>query len=71
MGLSVQKQGQRSALSLTSTLLREECVLVLPMAGCRHLDRTDINATIHDPWKTSAALIHPQRWITRLDCRAI
>src|SRR5215471_14144714 len=39
--------------------------------SCLRLDRTDIDATIHHPHKTRATLIHSQRWITRVDCRAI
>src|SRR3954466_4165098 len=35
-----------------------------------HLGRTNIDATIEDPQKSRAALIHPQPWITRVDYRA-
>src|SRR6266513_665670 len=58
-----------------------ECVLAVPVRPwCRRwcwrwcgldLGRTNINTTIHHPLKTRAALIHPQRWITRVECQAI
>ena len=70
MGLSVQRQRQRRTLSLPATLPWEDCVLTPPMAGW-HLDCTNIKASIHDARKTRAALIHSQRWTTRVDCRAI
>src|SRR4051812_25861531 len=35
-----------------------------------YLGRTNVNATIEDPQKSRAALIHPQSWITRVDNRA-
>ena len=85
--LSVQKQGQRSALSpaihfatfsgmrLALAALDQglllELVSSLVPMAGLHLGRTDINATIHHPLKTRTTLIHSQCWITPVDCRAI
>jgi hypothetical protein len=87
MGLSVQRQGQRCALSLPSTLLLFsgmrlalaaldqglllKLVSSLVPMASLHLDCTDINATIHHPLKTRTTLVHRQCWITPVDCRAI
>ena len=62
MRLALAALDQGLLLKLVSSLV--------PMAGL-HLDRTDINATIHYPLKTRTTLIHRQCWITPVDCRAI